>query len=91
VLRAVDDGVEVTLWVVPGASSESISGRHGNALKVRVTPPPERGRATEAAVNLLSTVTGRPASLVSGGGSRRKRVLLHGAQLDEVRSLLEPG
>jgi hypothetical protein len=90
-LRKVDGGVEVTVWVVPGASSAGIAGRHGDALKVRVTPPPEGGRATDAVVELLASATGRPASLLSGAGSRRKRVLLAGGDLEEVRQRLGAG
>lgn len=90
-LRATDGGVEVTVWVVPGASRPGIAGRHGDALKVRVTPPPEDGRATDAVLSLLAAATGHPASLVSGGRSRTKRILLSGAHLEEVRLVLGGG
>ena len=90
-LRTVEDGVEVTVWVVAGATRPGLAGRHGDALKVRVGPPPEGGRATAAVLDLLSSATGRSATLVSGTSSRRKRVLLHAISLEEARVALGGG
>jgi uncharacterized protein (TIGR00251 family) len=71
----------VRLRVVPGAGRTGVVGRHGDAWKVRVTAPPERGRANDAVVELLSTTLGVPrasVSLVSGHGGRDKIVELAG-------------
>jgi uncharacterized protein (TIGR00251 family) len=71
-MREVEDGFEVDVWVVPGSSRDSVDGVHGAALKVRVSAPPERGRANQAVADLLTAHFGAPATLVRGATSRRK-------------------
>jgi len=71
-IRPVDDGFEVDVWVVPGASRDSVDGTHGEALKVRVTAPPDRGRANQAVAALLTAHFGTPATLLRGETSRHK-------------------
>jgi uncharacterized protein len=66
-------------------------GRHGEAWKIRVAAPPERGRANEAVVALLAATLGVPArtiSVVSGHGSRDKLVELTGIAPGETERLL---
>jgi len=72
------------VWVVPGASRTEITGLHDGALRIRVVAPPEGGKANKVVVAMLATTTGAPARLLSGGASRRKRILLEG--LDEQRA-----
>ena len=69
------------LRVSPGAGRAGIVGRHGDAWKVRVTAPPEGGRANEAVMRLLADTLSVPrtsVSLVSGHGGRDKVVELTG-------------
>lgn len=88
-----DDGsVVLRLRVHPGAGRTAVVGRHGDAVKVRVAAPPERGRANDACVALVATSFGVPpgqVELVSGPSSRVKRVRITGVEADEVRRLLE--
>jgi uncharacterized protein len=44
----------LTVKVVPGSSRNQIVGWLGNALKIKVTAPPEKGRANEAVVAILA-------------------------------------
>lgn len=74
--REVADGFEVDVWVVPGSSRDSIDGVHGDALKVRVAAPPDRGRANDAVAALLSEHFGAPATLLRGPTSRAKTYLI---------------
>ena len=79
------------LRVVPGAKRSGIVGRHGDAWKLRVTAAPERGRANEAAVQLLAdTLRIQPADvrLVSGHGSRDKIVEVSGINPSEAERRL---
>jgi uncharacterized protein (TIGR00251 family) len=67
--------------VQPRAGRTQLVGRHGEALKVRVTAPPVDGRANAAVIGLLSTTLGVPASrvvLLSGAQSRLKRFRIDG-------------
>jgi uncharacterized protein len=83
--------VRLRVRVVPGAKRTAIAGRHGEAWKVRVTAPPERGRANEAVVELLSTRLGlatRDVAVVAGASARDKVVELRGVSADEVERKL---
>jgi uncharacterized protein (TIGR00251 family) len=88
-----DDGqVVLRVSVSPGAGRSVVVGRHGDALKVRVGAPPERGRANTAVVELLASVLGVPKAdveLVGGETSRSKRVAVTGVDPDEVDRRLE--
>ncbi len=67
-------------------------GRHGEALKVRVTAPPVDGRANAATIDLLSTTLGVPASrivLLSGAQSRLKRFRIDGMSVAMVTVRIE--
>jgi RNA polymerase-binding protein DksA len=71
-----DGGVVIRLSVQPAAGRSAILSRHGDALKVKVGAPPERGRANEACAALLADVLGvatSSVSLVAGARSRQKR------------------
>ena len=67
----------LNIKVVPGASRDQIVGWLGNALKIKVTAPPENGKANEAVVTLLAKTLGvrrDTIEIVSGHGSPAKRV-----------------
>jgi len=88
---AADGGCRITLQVVPGASREGIVGRHGDALRVRVSAPPEKGRANAAVAALLAGVLDVRASdveIATGHGSRRKTVVVRGRTAAEARARL---
>lgn len=89
-IRAVEDGVELDIWVVPGASRTGVVGEHGGALRIRVAAPPEGGKANKAVLAYLAASTGTKAELLRGHASRRKRVLLAGAELAMVLKALDP-
>ena len=79
------------LRVSPGAARAVVVGRHGDAWKVRVPAPPERGRANDAVVALLAdtlSVERGTVTLVSGHASRDKIIELSGLDLDEVERRL---
>ena len=61
------------MWVVPGAGRTEIVGYHGDALRVRVTAPPEKGMANKAVARLLSDALDVKIRLAGGTTSRRKR------------------
>lgn len=80
------------LRVAPGVSgAPGIVGRYGEAWKVRVAAPPERGRANDAVLTLLAETLAVPRSslaIVSGGGSRNKIVELTGIEPAELERRL---
>ena len=61
----------------------------GDALKLRVSAPPEKGRANRAVVALLArTLAGSRDGIVivAGARSRRKLIRIEGLSLEEVRA-----
>lgn len=69
------------LRVSPGGGRAEIVGRHGDAWKVRVTAPPEHGRANDAVVRLVADTLAVPidaVTIVSGHGARDKIIELAG-------------
>ena len=82
----------LALRVSPGSRTNAVVGRHGDAWKVRVSAPPEGGKANAAVVELLADILGVPArtiSVVSGHGARDKLVELAGIAPDEIERRLE--
>ena len=77
--------------VVPGSSRTKIDGWLGDALKVRVSAKPEKGRANDAVVTLLAETLGirrQDISISSGGTSPRKSFIINDLSDSEVRSRL---
>ena len=77
--------------VVPGASTSTVVGWMGDVLKVRVTAPPERGRANAMLVDVLATALELPPRalrVVSGSGSPRKVVEIDGLDAETIRQRL---
>ena len=80
------------LRVVPGTTHPGVVGRLGDAWKVRVTAPPDAGRANEAVLKLLADALGierRDLELTSGRASRDKVVVLVGLNGDDADARLE--
>ena len=79
------------LRVVPGAARSRVVGRYGEAWKVRVSAPPEGGKANDAVLGVLADaldVTRRELELISGRSSRDKVVALDGMTLDVAEQRL---
>jgi uncharacterized protein len=77
--------------VIPSSPQSSVVGRHGEAWKLRVTAPPERGKANEATLDLLARalrVEPKDLRLVAGHGSRDKTVEVSGLSADQAERRL---
>lgn len=86
-----DGTVVLRLHVQPGARRSAVVGRHGDAVKVAVAAPPDRGRANEAVLELMAATLGVGRSaveLVAGTTSRSKRVAVVGVGPEAVRAAL---
>jgi uncharacterized protein len=81
----------IPIVVSPGSARTELVGRHGEAWKIRVSAPPERGRANSAVVELLASLLDVPradVSVVAGGTARRKVVEVVGLDADAVAARL---
>jgi len=77
--------------VIPGASRNKIAGWIGDALKIRVQAPPEKGKANAAVISLLADFLDIPAkhlSICVGHGSQNKVVEVQGLSDAELISKL---
>ena len=81
----------IAVRVQPRASRNELVGYRGDQLRLRVTAPPEGGRANEAVIALLSSALGIPKSRISilrGHTSRNKVVLVEDMPAGEVQRRL---
>ena len=77
--------------VVPGSSRDAIVGWLGEALKVRVRAPAERGKANASVEKLVAEALGVPkacARIVAGRTSSRKTLDVIGLSEADVRRRL---
>lgn len=74
-LRPVDNGVEITVHIQPGASRSELAGEHGEALKVRISARAVEGAANAALTEFMALRLGvarREVRIVHGEKSRHK-------------------
>jgi len=77
--------------VVPGSSRDEIVGWLGDALKIKVMAPPEKGRANEAVVQMLAERLVVPAdtvSVISGHSSASKVIAIIGMDDEMLKKAL---
>lgn len=90
-IREVEGGVVLAVKAVPGAKRDEIAGVLGSRLKVRVSAPPEGGRANAAICAVIASALGVKKSavtVVTGHGNAEKTVRIEGANRDAVLSAL---
>ena len=86
------DAIRLAIKVVPGARRDEIAGWLGDALKLRVCAPPERGKANAAIERLIAESLGLPAAkvrIVAGRSAPRKIVEIEGRSQEEIDARLE--
>ena len=91
-ITATPSGVRITLHVQPRASRTEITGKYGEALKVRLAAPPVDGAANEALLHFIADRLGVPVRAVAlerGTTSREKTVTVEGIAVDAARAALE--
>jgi len=86
-------GCRLPVKVVPGASRPGLAGWLGEALKVRVSAPPEGGAANRQLLRIVARALGLPPGsvrLVAGAGSARKVLEIDGLDARALRQRLAP-
>ncbi len=92
-LRLEQQGSDVLLWIkaVPGASRDQIAGVIGDRLKVRVSAPPEGGKANTAICKLLAKALGVKNNQVFiefGAANPEKIIRIAGVTTNDLRRRL---
>ncbi len=91
-VRDTAQGATLAVRVSPGARADRIVGVLGEALKVTVTAPPERGKANREVTRLLAAAVGAApgdVEVVSGAAARDKVVRFAGWTAAALRSRLQ--
>ena len=84
VIKETAAGVSFSVKVVPGGSRTGVAGLYGQALKINLAAPAEKGKANRQLIRLLAELLHRPRrdlSLAGGAGSARKEI--HVADMTE--------
>lgn len=94
-LRAMSDGVVLSVRAQPGAIRNAITGMYGEGadaqLKIAVNAPPIEGRANEALIAFLAetfSVPRRAVELTAGELSRSKVFLIRGVTLARANAVV---
>jgi hypothetical protein len=87
-----EPGLILRVHLQPGAGPTAVLGRHGDALALRVAPPPADPRANQAARSFLAellSISLERVELVSGEKSREKRFRTTGVEAAVLRRQLD--
>jgi len=84
---------ELRVRVTPRAGRNEIAGEREGVLLVRVTAPPEGGKANAAACRVVARALGIAPSRVTvarGAGSRQKSLRVEGIDQKRLKAALRP-
>lgn len=90
-ISSAEGGAAFPVRVIPRASKNEVSGRHGDAVKIRLTAPPVEGAANQALIDFLAEILEVRASqieILSGHAARDKIVCVIGLLPQEVEARL---
>ncbi len=91
-IRPTPGGCTIDLKVVPGAKSDRLMGMLGDRIKLRISAPPENGKANTAVLGFLAGRLDLPArdlTVQKGHGAAEKTIAVRGLDAARVaRALL---
>ena len=93
-LRIEQVGDDVLLWIkaVPGASRDQIAGLIGDRLKIRISAPPNHGKANKAICKTLASALGIKTGRVSidtGATNPEKIIRVEGESIENIKMILD--
>lgn len=90
-LKTTDDGVLLTVKVVPGSSRTALAGSLGGMLKVKVAAAPEKGKANDCLIDFLAGLVGvrkQQIRISAGHTNPVKQVCIEGIEPQTLREKL---
>ncbi|MGH7793187.1 MAG: DUF167 domain-containing protein [Thermodesulfobacteriota bacterium] len=91
-LKKEESSITLEIQVQPRSSRDEISGFQNGRVKVKVTAPPEGGKANEKLREIIGKAFGVAKSkveIVRGETSRLKTIRIHGVSKDELDSFMK--
>ena len=90
-IRETDQGIILVVKVVPGSSRTTIGGLLENMLKIKVSSPPEKGKANQCLIEFLAeklSVKKSAISIISGQSSPVKSIKILGISAETLSAKL---
>lgn len=87
--KETKEGVEISLYIQPGASKSEVIGEHNGLLKIKIKAPPVEGKANAEVIEFLSktlNIPKRQIEFLKGEKSRDKKVLVIGLTILQIQS-----
>lgn len=78
--KILTDGIEVFLYVSPGAKKSELIGIHEGRLKIKIDSPAQEGKANRELIKFLSSISNLPISrfkLKKGKKSKIKTIIIN--------------
>jgi len=82
---------DIKIKVIPRSSLNQITGKEGDAFKIKLTSPPVAGKANKVLIEILSKKLGiskGSIEIISGRTSRRKTLRVHGLSPEDISLML---
>jgi uncharacterized protein (TIGR00251 family) len=93
-IQELGDGVIFTAKIVPGSSGRTrICGLLDGMLKIKVSAPPEKGKANQCLLKFVAQTLGvrkNAVSIIAGATSPVKRVQVSGVSAETLLKKLDP-
>jgi len=78
-------GCILSLYVSPGASSVGMAyNAWRKAVNIRITSPPEKGKANSDIEKYFHRITGKKVEIITGHKSHRKKLMIYGIAAAEL-------
>ena len=90
-IREVDGGVVFSVKIVPGSSKTSVCGLLDGMVKIKISAPPEKGKANHSLVELLAKKLGvkrKDVHIISGQTNPVKSVEISGISAEMLATRL---
>ena len=91
-VQEVDGGVVFTVKVIPGSSRMMVCGLLGGMVKIKVSAPPEKGKANCQLIEFLAKQLGvkkNSVGIISGRTNPVKNVKVLGVSAEELLKQLD--
>jgi len=90
-IRKVDGGVVFSVKIVPGSSRTSVCGFLDGMVKIKVSAPPEKGKANQSLVKYLAKKLGvkrKDVHIISGQTNPVKSIEISGISVEMLAAKL---